>query len=133
MRHLRWFALSAVLFSAFGCSPSPEKVCKNFEALESKSDKKSKKDKDSDKEKEKCVKDMAKFKEKSPEGFTCIAKCSELSDYDGAMGCTLGCIMKDDKLKKEMGGGGDDDDKDKKKKSDDDDDDKGKKKKKSDD
>lgn len=137
MRHLRWFALCAVLVSAWGCSPSPEKVCKNFEALGKKDkdkddDKKSKKDDDM----AKCAKAMEKGKEASADGFKCVAKCSEMDDKKGADKCMEGCLKDDKKfteafLKAVLGDDGDNEKKSKK--GDDDDDDKKKKKKKDDD
>ena len=130
---------------AFGCTPSPEKVCDNMEKLsKKKDDDDSKSMKKLEEEMKKlCPKLMGAVKEDSPEAYKCYAKCTgEAKDMDDAKKCEKSCdgmkdafkkafekVMKDEKKK-----GDDDDDKDKKKKkSDDDDDDKKKKKKDKDD
>ncbi len=106
----KMIAISALALFAWGCGNSPEKVCKKMADLEEKGAKDKDKKKADSKDMDKCVKEMADMKEKDPETFKCVATCSDMSDYDGAMGCLFACMLKSKDVK-----GGLKDDKDDKK------------------
>jgi hypothetical protein len=86
-----------VLFavSAIGCSKTPEKICDRFAELEAKSAK----EKSQEGERAKCVQDLAKMKETSPEAYNCVAGCADQSTQEAAAGCTFACVLSDPKLK----------------------------------
>lgn len=86
-----------VLFavSVAGCSKTPEKICDRFAELEAKSGK----EKSAEGERAKCVQDLAKMKETSPEAYNCVAGCADQSTQEAAAGCTIACVFSDPKLK----------------------------------
>ena len=86
-----------VLFavSVAGCSKTPEKICDRFAELEAKSGK----EKPAEGERAKCVQDLAKMKETSPEAYDCVAACADQSTQEAAAGCTFACVLSDPKLK----------------------------------
>lgn len=84
------------LFLTMGCgAPSPSELCKKLDKLEVRSKKGKKKSAAArKKERERCVKDMTKLKKDNPKAYKCVARCAKEDDYDAAMLCTVGCIMK---------------------------------------
>ncbi len=73
---------------------SPRGVCRRMAALEEKGAKDKDKKKAVATDMDKCAKEMTDMKGKDPETFKCVATCSDMSDYDGAMGCLFACMLK---------------------------------------
>ena len=105
------FALSFMACLAWGCGPTPEKVCSKMESLAKNSKDAPKDKKDDPKDHDKCVADMEKMKKDDPESFKCVASCTDMSDGDAAMGCVMGCVLKSKSFQDEMKKGGDKSDK----------------------
>ena len=83
--------------AAAGCSKTPEAICNKLEQLEAKSDKADKKAPEEG-DRAKCVQDLAKMKETSPEAYACVAGCADQSTHEAAAGCTFACVLSDPKL-----------------------------------
>jgi hypothetical protein len=85
----------SMMVMAWGCGPTPEKVCKKMADLADKAKDAKKSDaKDKDKDMADCVKQMETMQKEQPEAFKCVASCTDMSDSDQAMGCVFGCAMK---------------------------------------
>lgn len=84
-----------VLFalSSAGCSKSPEAICDKLDKLAAKGGKTA-----DDGERAKCVQDLAKMKETSPQAYDCVAGCANQSTQEGATGCAFACVVNDPKL-----------------------------------
>lgn len=89
------FTLSAL--SAGGCAETPEAICQRFEELEAKSGKADKKA-PAEGDRAKCVADLVKMKETSPEAYDCVGACAGQSTHEAASGCTFACVLTDPKL-----------------------------------